>query len=105
MKIIKILGTGCPNCKRTEAVVKTVVEELNIDAKIIKVEDIQDIMAYNIMSTPAVVINEEIKIKGRVPSFDEVKTLLQEDDSCCSDTDDSCCEPKEEDTTSGSCCC
>ncbi len=106
MKTIKILGTGCPNCKRTEAVVKTVVDELNIEANIVKVEDIQDIMAYNIMSTPAVVIDEVVKIKGRVPSFDEIKNLLQEDDSCCSDSDDSCCEPKEEeDTTSGSCCC
>ena len=104
MKIIKILGTGCPNCKRTEAVVKTVVEELNIQAEIIKVEDIQDIMAYDIMSTPAVVINEEIVVKGRVPSFDEIKSLLQNEESCCSDTDDSCCEPKEE-TNSGSCCC
>ena len=105
MKTIKILGTGCPNCKRTETVIKTVVEELNINAEIIKVEDIQDIMAYDILSTPAVVINEEIVIKGRVPSFDEMKKILSNDDSCCSDTDDSCCEPKEDETNSGSCCC
>jgi len=104
MKIIKILGTGCPNCKRTEAVVKKVVEDLNIQAEIIKVEDIQDIMAYDIMSTPAVVIDEKIVVKGRVPSFDEIKQLLNGEESCCSDTDQSCCEPKEEETSSGSCC-
>lgn len=102
--IIKILGTGCPNCKRTEAVVQTVVEELKIEAKIIKVEDIQDIMAYDIMSTPAVVIDEVVKIKGRVPSFDEIKSLLQNTETCCEPTNnsssDSCCST---DTTS-SCC-
>ncbi len=102
MKTIKILGTGCPNCKRTEAVVKTVTDELNLEVNIIKVEDIQDIMAYDIMSTPAVVIDEKVVIKGRVPSFDEIKTLLQEND-CCSDADDSCCATEED--TSGGCCC
>ena len=99
--IIKILGTGCPNCKRTEAVVKTVLEELKLEATVIKVEDIQDIMAYDIMSTPAVVINEKVVIKGRVPSFDEVKAFLSEvnEDSCC-DPDDSCCSSDD----SESCC-
>jgi len=96
MKTIKILGTGCPNCKRTEAVVKTVAEELNVDVNIVKVEDIEDIMAYDIMSTPAIVIDEKVVIKGRVPSFEEVKDLLKEDDACC-------CEPTEE-TSKDSCC-
>jgi small redox-active disulfide protein 2 len=105
MKTIKILGTGCPNCKRTEAVVKKVVEDLDIQAEVIKIEDIQDIMAYDIMSTPAVVIDENIVVKGRVPSFEEMKKLLQDEESCCSDTDQSCCEPKEEEeNSSGSCC-
>jgi small redox-active disulfide protein 2 len=93
MKTIKILGTGCPNCKRAEAVVKNVVEELQSDDKIVKVEDIQDIMAYNILSTPAIVIDEKVVIKGRVPSKDEMRELLKE--NCCSDTDSSCCEPAE----------
>jgi len=112
MKIIKILGTGCPNCKRTEAVVKTVVKELNVEANIIKIEDIKEIMEYNVMSTPAIVINEKVVIKGRVPSFDEVKNILQEEDTCCSDSDTSCCEPASKesssccgsDTTESSCC-
>lgn len=93
MKTIKILGTGCANCKRTEAVINTVINELGLkDVKVEKVENIQDIMAYDVMSTPAVVIDEKVAIKGRVPSFDEMKTILKEDASCCepSDNSDSC---------------
>ena len=75
-KVIKILGTGCPKCQSMTGVVKDVVSENNIDASIEKVEDIMEIMQYNVMSTPAVVVNEEIKIKGRVPSKVEVKELL-----------------------------
>lgn len=75
-KIIKILGTGCPKCKTTIELVEEVVKENNIDAEVIKVEDIMDIMQYNVMSTPAVVIDEEVKIKGRVPSKNELKDLL-----------------------------
>ena len=108
MKTIKILGTGCPNCKRTEAVVKTVVEELGLSINIEKVEDIQDIMAYDIMSTPAVVLDEKVVIKGRVPSFDEIKNLLKEtnsanENSCCEPTQDtnSCCDS---DDSNSSCC-
>lgn len=77
MKHIKILGTGCPKCKQTEAVVKDVIDQLGIEATIEKVEDIEKIMEYNVLSTPALVIDEEIKIKGRVPMSDEVKLLLQ----------------------------
>ncbi|MBK7409522.1 MAG: TM0996/MTH895 family glutaredoxin-like protein [Saprospirales bacterium] len=76
MKHIKILGTGCVKCKRTEEVVRRVVEELGIDAEIEKVEDIQAIMAYNILSTPAVVIDEEVVIKGRIPDRKELEILL-----------------------------
>jgi len=95
---IKILGTGCPKCKQTTAAVQEVVTENNIDATIEKVEDIMEIMKYNVMSTPALVINEEIKIKGRVPSKAEITALLMDNlqkkdvaptDSCCSDS--KCC--------------
>jgi small redox-active disulfide protein 2 len=65
---IKILGTGCPKCKQTTSIVQEVVTENNIDATIEKVEDIMEIMQYNVLSTPVLVVNEEIKIKGRVPS-------------------------------------
>ena len=73
---IKILGTGCPKCKTLEKMTREVVEQNNIDATITKVEDIMDIMKYNILSTPALVVNEKVEIKGRVPSADEIKQVL-----------------------------
>ena len=76
MKNIKILGTGCPKCKTTEANVRKAVEELGIEAEIQKMEDITDILQYNIMSTPAVVVDEEVKVKGRVPDVNEIKALF-----------------------------
>ena len=75
-KVIKILGTGCPKCKSMTNVVKDVVKEHNIDATIDKVEDIMEIMKFNIMATPALVIDDVVTIKGRVPSKDEVLKLL-----------------------------
>lgn len=75
-KTIKILGTGCPKCQNMTNVVKDVVAENKLDATIEKVEDIMEIMKYEVMSTPALVIDEVIAIKGRVPSKDEVLTLL-----------------------------
>jgi len=73
---IKILGTGCPKCKTLEKLTREVVEKNNIDATITKVEDIVEIMKYNIMSTPALVIDEKVVVKGRVPSAEEIKQLL-----------------------------
>ncbi|MBK8041425.1 MAG: TM0996/MTH895 family glutaredoxin-like protein [Haliscomenobacter sp.] len=78
MKTIKILGTGCPKCKQTEAIVRQAVEEKGLPIAIEKVEDIMAIMAYQVLSTPAVVIDEEVKIKGRVPSLSEVMELLNQ---------------------------
>lgn len=77
MKNIKILGTGCPKCKQTTAIVEQAVAELGLtNVNIEKVEDIMKIMEYNIMTTPAVVIDDDIKIKGRVPSVSELKEFL-----------------------------
>lgn len=73
---IKILGTSCPRCKSLEKAVYNVVAELNITADISKVEDIAEIMNYGVMSTPALVINGKVVIKGRVPSVEEIKSLL-----------------------------
>lgn len=73
---IKILGTGCAKCKTLEKLTREVVEKNGINASITKVEDIVDIMKYNIMSTPALVVNEKVEIKGRVPSVDEIKQVL-----------------------------
>ncbi len=75
--IIKILGTGCPKCKTTTKLVEEVVKENNIDAIIEKVEDIMDIMEYNVLSTPVLVIDEKITIKGRVPNKNEIVELLK----------------------------
>ena len=75
-KIIKILGTGCQKCQSMTGVVKEVVSENQIDASIEKVEDIMEIMKFNVMSTPALVVDGVITIKGRVPSKDEVLALL-----------------------------
>ena len=73
---IKILGTGCGKCKTTYAVIEKVIKENNITATLTKVEDNMEIMNYNILATPAVVIDGEVKIKGRVPSEKEIKALL-----------------------------
>lgn len=75
--IIKVLGTGCAKCKKLEANTKKAVEMLGIDATIEKVEDIQDIMAYNVMSTPALVVDEDVKIFGKLASPKEIMALLK----------------------------
>jgi len=74
---IKILGTGCPNCITLEKRVRKVVVENAIDAKITLVKDIVDIMAYKVMSTPALIVDEVVKIKGRVPRNEEILEVLK----------------------------
>ncbi len=73
---IKILGTGCAKCKTLEKITREVVEQNGITATITKVDDITEIMKYNIMGLPALVVNEKVEIKGRVPSADEIKQVL-----------------------------
>jgi small redox-active disulfide protein 2 len=73
---IKILGTGCSKCKTLEKLTREVVEQNGIDATITKVEDIVEIMKYGIMTTPALVVDERVEIKGRIPSLDEIKKVL-----------------------------
>lgn len=75
--IIKVLGTGCPNCLKLEKKVKDVVEEHSIDAEIVKVTDIMDIMAYKVMSTPALVVDEVVVSKGRIPNNNELLEFLK----------------------------
>ena len=74
---IEILGSGCAKCKSVEILVRNVVEELGINAEIVKVEDLQEIINRGIMMTPAIFIDGEAKIVGRVPTSDEIKKLLQ----------------------------
>lgn len=73
---IKVLGTGCAKCKSLEKVTRDAVEKTGVNATITKVEDIVEIMQYGIMSTPALVIDGEIVVKGKVPSVDEISKLL-----------------------------
>jgi len=74
--IIKILGTGCPNCQKLEANTKQALEELKIEAKVEKVTEIQDIMSYGVMGTPALVVDEKVEVSGRIPDVSEIKTIL-----------------------------
>lgn len=76
MKIIKVLGSGCAKCKTTINNVHEALQQSGTEAEVIKVEDIQDIMAYNVLSTPVLIIDEEIMIKGRVATVQEIKDLL-----------------------------
>lgn len=74
--IIKVLGSGCMSCKKLEANVRKAVEELGIEATIEKVTDFKDIVAYGVMTTPALVIDEQVKIMGKVVSVEEIKKHL-----------------------------
>ena len=74
---IEIYGAGCAKCKNTEKIIRKVVNELNIKAEITKIEDLQKIIDKGIMMTPAVAVDGEIKILGRVPSTQDVKKILQ----------------------------
>ena len=93
MKQIKILGTGCPKCKTMTSLVQDVVTENNIDAVVEKVEDIMEIMKFDVMTTPALVIDNIVTIKGRIPNKSEVLDLLKTNDI------------KEDNTNNNGCCC
>jgi len=73
---IQILGTGCPKCKALEKAAKEAVAEAGIDATVTKVEDIVDIMNFGVMTTPALVVDGKVVVKGRVPGVAEIKALL-----------------------------
>ena len=74
--IIKVLGTGCANCKKLEANARIAVQELGIEATIEKVEDFKEIMAYGVMKTPALVVDEQVKVMGKVASVEDIKKFL-----------------------------
>ena len=73
---IKVLGPGCSKCKTAYNAVEKVIRDSRLDVQLAKVDDIMEIMNYNILSTPAIVVDGEVKIKGRVPSEKEIKELL-----------------------------
>lgn len=76
MKQIKILGTGCTKCKTTYNNVLEAIKQSGVEAAVTKVEDIEEIMKYNVLSTPAILIDEVVKVKGRVADVNEIKQLL-----------------------------
>lgn len=74
---IKVLGTGCSNCKTLEKSVINALTEMNYSADVEKVEDIQKIMGYGIMRTPGLVINDKVVLSGRVPGMKELKEIIE----------------------------
>jgi len=73
---IKVLGTGCAKCKSLEKVTRKAVEEMKLDATVEKVEDIQKIMEYAVMRTPALVINDKVVMSGQLPKISELKEVI-----------------------------
>jgi small redox-active disulfide protein 2 len=76
MLSIKVLGSGCANCKRLEAIARQAASKLGVEAEVMKVTDYPEIMKYHVLSTPGLVINEKVVSAGRVPSEAEITTFL-----------------------------
>ena len=77
MKKIEILGTGCPKCKKLAEETETAARELGIEYQLEKITDIQKIMSYNVMMTPALVVDGVVKVTGKIPSVDQLKAMLK----------------------------
>lgn len=77
MKKIEILGTGCPKCQKTTELIEKEIEEAGVEAEIVKVEDLDEIVARGVMMTPAVMIDGETKTEGKVPSSSEIKSWFE----------------------------
>jgi small redox-active disulfide protein 2 len=73
---IQILGTGCPKCKKAYQNAEQAIKELGVEAELEKVESIKDIISFDVMVTPAVAIDGEVKAAGKVPSVDDIKTYI-----------------------------
>lgn len=78
---IRVLGSGCANCKKLYNLTVKALIELDIPADLGKIEDIKEIMSYKVLGTPALVINDQVKFYGRVPSLDEIKKMISEEKS------------------------
>jgi small redox-active disulfide protein 2 len=76
MKTIKVLGPGCQKCKATYTNVLEALKQMNIEANVEKIEDIEEMMKYNVLTTPVLMIDDVIKVKGRVADINEIKQLL-----------------------------
>ncbi len=73
---IEVLGTGCPKCQKTKDNIRTALTETGTEAEVIEVKDLKSIADYGVMMTPAVVIDGEVKIVGKVPTEEQIKSLL-----------------------------
>jgi small redox-active disulfide protein 2 len=73
---VQILGTGCPKCKKVAEVAEKAVAELGADAEVVKVTDINEIMNFGVMMTPALAVDGDVKVSGRIPSLDDVKKWI-----------------------------
>lgn len=73
---IEVLGSGCSKCNKTKELAEKAVKETGVDAEIIKVEDIDKILEYGVMITPALVIDGDVKVAGKVPSVDDIKKWI-----------------------------
>ncbi len=76
---VKILGPGCKNCEKMEQGVINALAELKVQADVKKIEDSNEIMGHDVFMTPALVINDKVKVSGRVPKLDEIKKWIQEE--------------------------
>ena len=73
---IEILGTGCSKCKKTKEIIEKVLKETGVEAEVLKVEDFETILNYGVMVTPAVVVDGDVKVAGKVPSVEEIKKWI-----------------------------
>jgi small redox-active disulfide protein 2 len=77
-KNIKVLGPGCPKCKTTYNNVLEAIRQTGIEAEVVKIEDIEEMMKYNVLTTPVLMIDEVVKVKGRIADVNEIKQLLSQ---------------------------
>jgi small redox-active disulfide protein 2 len=76
MKKVQILGTGCPKCKKLFEAAQQAVKETGIEAEVTKIEDINEILKFNVMMTPALAIDGEVKVVGRIPKPEEIRKMI-----------------------------
>lgn len=74
---LEILGTGCPKCMKLEELARKAASDLGIEAEVKKVKDVKEIMRYGVMITPALVVDGEVKVAGKIPSLEEIKKMIK----------------------------
>lgn len=77
MKLVQVLGTGCPKCKKLEEMTRQAAKEAHVECEVLKVTDINAIVNMGVMVTPALAVDGVVKVSGRVPSIDEIKAMIQ----------------------------